>query len=92
MSNRATDVSIRPALYRKLKRFADRKNVNFTFLLNTVLQEFLDTWDKKFSTEERQRWHDQADKLDWPPCRQGDTITSLVSLVEEKSLNAVKTP
>lgn len=55
-------VKIRPALYRKLKRFADQKNVNVNLLLNTVLQDFLDSWDKEFTAEDHHRWEEKCEK------------------------------
>lgn len=66
MKKPVTAVSIRPRVLRQLEKFAARKNVDLNLLLNTVLQEFLDTWDKEFTAEDHRRWHEQAERLGWP--------------------------
>lgn len=60
-------IQIEPRVLRRLEKFAARKKVDLNLLLNVMVEEFLDTWDKKkFTAEERRRWNEQAERLNWP--------------------------
>lgn len=60
-------VALQPRVYSRLQRFATRKDVgDLTLLLNLVVEDFLDVHDHTFTEEERRRWHEQAENLNWP--------------------------
>lgn len=63
---KSTAVTLHPRVLRRLEKFAARKKVDLNLLMSVIVEEFLDTWDKKFTKAELRRWHEQAVALGWP--------------------------